>query len=159
MRVDLPDPEGPMIAVNCPRAMSTSTWSRATTRVSPDPYAFTTCRARAATAVRPPVPPCLVMVTADVTVCLLSRSVRVRTDPPYHCAAVRTGPPYGPPCASWMSLLVGEGPGLWCPAQSSAGVNPTPEGRERRPQRRKARLRSVGAPSRPPSVRTLPETC
>ena len=57
-----------MIAVNCPRAMSTSTWSSATTRVSPEPYALTTCRARAATAVRPPVPPCLGMVTAVVTV-------------------------------------------------------------------------------------------
>ena len=57
-----------MIAVNWPRAMSTSTWSSATTRVSPAPYALTTCRARAATAVRPPVPPCLGMVTAVVTV-------------------------------------------------------------------------------------------
>ena len=44
--VDLPEPEGPMIAVNWPRGMSTSTWSRATTRVSPEPYALTTCRAR-----------------------------------------------------------------------------------------------------------------
>ena len=35
--VDLPDPDGPMIAVSSPSAISTSTWSRATTRVSPLP--------------------------------------------------------------------------------------------------------------------------
>ncbi len=35
--VDLPEPEGPMIAVNWPLMMSTSTSSRATTRVSPEP--------------------------------------------------------------------------------------------------------------------------
>ncbi len=37
IRVDLPEPEGPMIAVNLPRWMSTSTASSAVTRVSPAP--------------------------------------------------------------------------------------------------------------------------
>ena len=37
MSVDLPEPDGPMIAVNCPRAKSHVTASRATTRVSPEP--------------------------------------------------------------------------------------------------------------------------
>jgi hypothetical protein len=37
MSVDLPDPDGPMMAVNSPRRNSTSTASRATTRVSPSP--------------------------------------------------------------------------------------------------------------------------
>jgi hypothetical protein len=35
MRVDFPDPEGPITAVKRPRAMFTSTESRATTAVSP----------------------------------------------------------------------------------------------------------------------------
>ena len=35
--VDLPEPDGPMIAVNWPAAKSTSTSSRATTWVSPRP--------------------------------------------------------------------------------------------------------------------------
>src|SRR5690242_11258474 len=114
-----------MIAVNCPRAMSTSTWSRATTRVSPDPYALTTCRARAATAVRPPVPPCLGMVTADVTVYLLCRSADEVL------------------FATSVSLVAGGGPARWCPAQSSTGENPTPVGPVHRPQRHKARLRTA----------------
>ncbi len=37
MRVDLPEPEGPMIAVISPRAKSTSTPSRARTAASPVP--------------------------------------------------------------------------------------------------------------------------
>jgi hypothetical protein len=37
IRVDLPEPEGPMIAVNSPRPNSTETSSRATTWVSPWP--------------------------------------------------------------------------------------------------------------------------
>ena len=37
MRVDLPDPDGPMIAVNPPAANATVTSSRARTSVSPDP--------------------------------------------------------------------------------------------------------------------------
>ncbi len=35
--VDLPDPDGPMIATNSPRATDTSTASSATTRISPEP--------------------------------------------------------------------------------------------------------------------------
>ncbi len=46
--VDLPEPEGPITAVKRPRAMSTSTESRASTAVSPEPYAFVRPRARAA---------------------------------------------------------------------------------------------------------------
>ncbi len=37
MRVDLPEPEGPMMAVNSPWGKATLTSSRATTRVSPSP--------------------------------------------------------------------------------------------------------------------------
>ena len=37
MRVDLPDPDGPMIAVNCPRRMPTLTPSSARTALSPWP--------------------------------------------------------------------------------------------------------------------------
>ncbi len=37
IRVDLPDPEGPMIAVNSACRNSTDTWSSATTWVSPCP--------------------------------------------------------------------------------------------------------------------------
>jgi hypothetical protein len=37
IRVDLPDPEGPMIAVSRPGSTATLTWSKATTRVSPSP--------------------------------------------------------------------------------------------------------------------------
>lgn len=57
--VDLPEPEGPITAVYRPRAMSTSTASRASTCVSPEPYAFVRPLARAATAVSlaTPVPP------------------------------------------------------------------------------------------------------
>jgi hypothetical protein len=35
--VDLPDPDGPMIAVDLPTSKPMSTWSRATTRVFPSP--------------------------------------------------------------------------------------------------------------------------
>src|SRR5262249_49379999 len=41
MRVDLPEPDGPMMAVNRPAAKSTLTPSRARTAVSPRPYTFT----------------------------------------------------------------------------------------------------------------------
>ena len=37
MRVDLPDPDGPMMAVNWARSKEHDTASRATTRVSPEP--------------------------------------------------------------------------------------------------------------------------
>ncbi len=37
MSVDLPDPDGPMIAVNSPVPNSTDTWSSAVTVVSPLP--------------------------------------------------------------------------------------------------------------------------
>ena len=48
MRVDLPDPDGPMIAVKVPRAKRTSTWSSAMTRVSSDPYTLLSRRPAAA---------------------------------------------------------------------------------------------------------------
>ena len=44
-RVDLPEPEGPMMAANSPGRMARLTPSRATTRASPWPYAFVTPRA------------------------------------------------------------------------------------------------------------------
>ena len=40
MRVDLPEPEGPMIAVKAPAAKETLTSSSATTRESPVPYSL-----------------------------------------------------------------------------------------------------------------------
>src|SRR6266550_908636 len=46
--VDLPEPDGPMIAVNCPSGNSAVTSSRATTAVSPLPYVLVACTARAA---------------------------------------------------------------------------------------------------------------
>ncbi len=49
--VDLPEPDGPMIAVYSPWWKFTVTWSRATTRVSPCPYTLDSSAARAATAV------------------------------------------------------------------------------------------------------------
>src|SRR5579883_1227465 len=48
MRVDLPEPEGPMIAVNFPAGMPTVTSSRARTAVSPEPYVFTAASHHAA---------------------------------------------------------------------------------------------------------------
>lgn len=48
MSVDLPEPDGPMIAVKAPRAISTSTPANAATRTAPAPYSFTNPRARAA---------------------------------------------------------------------------------------------------------------
>ena len=50
-RVDLPDPDGPMIAVNCPAGNSMLTSSRAVTAVSPVPYTLVACSARTATSV------------------------------------------------------------------------------------------------------------
>src|SRR5215468_5475927 len=46
--VDLPDPDGPMIAVNSPRRNSTDKPSSARTPVSPEPYTFTRLIARQA---------------------------------------------------------------------------------------------------------------
>ena len=50
IRVDLPEPDGPMIAVKRPAWKLTDTPSRARTSVSPLPYTFTTFTARAAAA-------------------------------------------------------------------------------------------------------------
>ena len=126
-----------MIAVNWPRAMSTSTWSSATTRVSPAPYAFTTCRARAATAVRPPVPPCLGMVTAVVTVCLLCGSIAGDLDrgamgsgAGRYVRALRLESGRGGGCRTLV-----RGPRL-------QGEIPTPRVRPAAPRRHKARLRT-----------------
>ena len=49
MSVDLPEPDGPMIAVKRPVAKSTVTPSRARTSASPLPYTLTASTARAAT--------------------------------------------------------------------------------------------------------------
>ena len=46
--VDLPDPDGPMIAVKRPVSKSTVMPSRALTAASPSPYTFTASTARAA---------------------------------------------------------------------------------------------------------------
>ena len=48
MSVDFPLPDGPMIAVSRPGAMSRLTSSSATTEPSPAPYRFVTCSTRAA---------------------------------------------------------------------------------------------------------------
>ena len=48
INVDLPEPDGPMIAVQRPAGIATSTPSSARTAVSPDPYTFTACSARTA---------------------------------------------------------------------------------------------------------------
>jgi hypothetical protein len=50
MRVDLPDPDGPMMVVKRPRSKSTFTSFNAVTAVIPRPYTFTACSARAAMA-------------------------------------------------------------------------------------------------------------
>src|SRR3712207_6465479 len=48
MSVDLPEPEGPMIAVNCPAGKSMETPRSAVTVISPVPYTFTRSTARTA---------------------------------------------------------------------------------------------------------------
>ena len=48
-RVDLPDPDGPIMATNWPRPTLRLTPPRATTRASPDPYTRTTSRASTTT--------------------------------------------------------------------------------------------------------------
>ena len=60
-RVDLPEPDAPMIALNRPAGMSRVTDRRALTRVVPDPYVLVRSRVRTAEAVRD------VMVVAAVT--------------------------------------------------------------------------------------------
>ncbi|GID50563.1 hypothetical protein Aca07nite_78380 [Actinoplanes capillaceus] len=62
MSVDLPLPDGPMIAVKRPLPNSTLTPRSAATRASPEPYTFQIASARAATG-----PPAFVGAT---TVCL-----------------------------------------------------------------------------------------
>src|ERR687887_1119703 len=52
IRVDLPEPDGPMMAVNWPAGRSTETPSRARTAVSPCPYTLTRSTALAAKRVR-----------------------------------------------------------------------------------------------------------
>ena len=49
--VDLPEPDGPITAVNRPLSMARSTPARARTSVRPLPYTFTAASARTATAV------------------------------------------------------------------------------------------------------------
>lgn len=48
MSVLLPDPDGPITAVKRPAAMSTETWSSATTSVLSVPYTLTASTARTA---------------------------------------------------------------------------------------------------------------
>src|SRR6185503_5791994 len=48
INVDFPEPDGPMIAVNCPPWISTSTPRRAITWASPVPYTFHSPAARTA---------------------------------------------------------------------------------------------------------------
>ena len=48
IKVDFPDPEGPITAVSCREGKSTVTPSRARTSKSPVPYTFTASVARAA---------------------------------------------------------------------------------------------------------------
>ena len=48
MSVDLPEPDGPITAVNSPPVNATDMLSSAVTRVSPHPYTFVTPSARAA---------------------------------------------------------------------------------------------------------------
>src|SRR5258705_13267309 len=58
MSVDLPDPDGPMIAVNSPPGKSADTPASAVTSVSPEPYTFfrsTACAAAGASPARGPV--------------------------------------------------------------------------------------------------------
>ncbi len=62
MSVDLPDPEGPMTAANCPRGKVTSTPRRASTAASPLPNVFRRPMARTAA----PVPLGLVAVSVAI---------------------------------------------------------------------------------------------
>jgi hypothetical protein len=50
MSVDLPEPDGPMIAEKRPGGNATVTSSRARTAVSPVPYTLLACTVRATTA-------------------------------------------------------------------------------------------------------------
>ena len=92
MNVDLPDPEGPITAVNRPCWMSTVTPPSAVTCVSPEPYTFVRvsgacCGGRGQW---PPSGPGMVVLTSD----------------PFRCALVR-------PERSVAATLVSDGRASW----------------------------------------------
>lgn len=75
--VDLPEPEGPMIAVKRPAPNSTSTPRRASTRVEPLPYALV--RPLAATASVPVC--CSLVIVMQTTLCIRAADRVTRTAP------------------------------------------------------------------------------
>ena len=82
MNVDLPEPEGPMTAVNRPWRMSTVTPSRAVTCVSPEPYTFVNSAVRAA---------------AGAEVAAFWGGMVVLTSDPFRCALVPAPSGASPP--------------------------------------------------------------
>jgi hypothetical protein len=74
MRVDLPDPDGPITAVSLPRSISTDTSRSAVTSVSPSPKRRLTA---AAVTTGPPLCSCACCMWAT-----LALSVRGRCKPP-----------------------------------------------------------------------------
>ena len=68
MRVDLPDPEGPMMAVKRPAGRARLTPSRARTAVAPLPYTFTASSARTAMGAEDAPNPAVVVVITSLAV-------------------------------------------------------------------------------------------
>src|SRR3954451_7988352 len=82
INVDLPDPDGPMIAVNWPRCSSTSTWSSAQTAVGPVPKLFTTPTARAAANVGEAEVIMLELVMAQASRCRRAQAIGIPPESP-----------------------------------------------------------------------------
>src|SRR5918996_1000026 len=71
MRVDLPDPEGPMMAVKRPAGRARLTPSRARTAVSPSPHPFPACSVRTAMGAGDAPSPAVVLVITSFAVIAL----------------------------------------------------------------------------------------
>src|SRR5581483_798456 len=88
MRVDLPEPEGPMMATNSPRPISSETPRRACTSTSPSVYRLVTSRIR---------------MTGTARLTLIAPILRVHT-----CRG-----PTGDHCSAiWLRLVAGAGPAV-----------------------------------------------
>src|SRR5262245_32601592 len=92
MSVDLPEPEGPMMAVKVWRGNGTVTPSRATTSLSPDPYTLRASATRAATSVVVETMVGTLLVVALCTMSLPAGRLQERQLQP-QCDAASSGRP------------------------------------------------------------------
>src|SRR5690606_10012190 len=136
MSVDLPEPDGPMMAVNRPASKPTVTASSAITAVGPDPYTLAASTARAARRVRTSVDVAVGVVVMPRASArhpgpslpggMIPAYARRGTRPGGGCSAAAVGP--GRPAGAHEPRLVGEHDELGAVAGPQLGHGPADVG-------------------------------